>query len=247
MPFDKIHPFKECAVAFLDVLGFSALIKDAELQPPKRDELFQIITILDGHVKFDNQSVSVEVPEEVKPKYIFISDSIIFSVPLRHDKYDGLAIVVAKTVQIAHKLLQTGYLLQGGINIGSAWHTASNIFGTGYIKAWQTQDSLTHPHVVLTDEAAAHWQSHLASSVGSHCLPDASGTLNVDILNPNYLDPGITQIYGGVESQFLAYRVRIVQQQGNFKVGSSPRQKWDWMANYYNTTLQRHGINVAPI
>jgi hypothetical protein len=67
MPFDKIHPFEERAVAFLDVLGFSALIKDAELQPPRRDELFQIITILDGHVKFDNKSVSVEVPDEVKP------------------------------------------------------------------------------------------------------------------------------------------------------------------------------------
>jgi hypothetical protein len=30
-------------------------------------------------------------------------------------------------------------------------------------------------------------------------------------------------------------------------VGSSPRQKWDWMANYFNTTLRRHAMNVALI
>jgi hypothetical protein len=53
-----IHPFTERAVAFLDVLGFSALIKDAEQKPPKRDELFGIFTVLDAHVKFDNQNVS---------------------------------------------------------------------------------------------------------------------------------------------------------------------------------------------
>lgn len=76
MPFDKIHPFTERAVAFLDVLGFSALIREAERQPAKRDELFGIFTVLNDHVKFDNQAVSGEVPNDVKPRYIFISDSI---------------------------------------------------------------------------------------------------------------------------------------------------------------------------
>jgi hypothetical protein len=247
MTFDKLHPFQERAVAFLDVLGFTRLIQDAETLPHKQPELFGIINVLDGHVKFDNQRVAVEVPDPVKPKYIFISDSIIFSVPLRHGRYDGLAIVVAKTIQIAHKLLQTGYLLQGGINVGSAWHTESNIFGTGYIKAWQTQHSLKQPQVVLTNEAEAHWQNNLASKVGELCFRDADGKLNVDILNPNYLDSRLTQILGGTEDQFRAYRNRITTQQASFDTGSSPRQKWDWAAEYFNVTLRRHSVNVPPI
>lgn len=138
MTFSKLHPFEERAVAFLDVLGFTRLIQEAETMPHKQPELFGIISALDGHVKFDNDSVSAEVPDPVKPKYIFVSDSIIFSAPLRHGEYDGLGIVIAKSIQIAHKLMQMGYLLQGGINVGSVWHTGTNIFGTGYIKAYLT-------------------------------------------------------------------------------------------------------------
>ncbi len=246
MPFDKIHPFTERAVVFLDVLGFSALIRDAERQPPKRDELFGIFTVLNDHVKFDNQAVSGEVPNDVKPNYIFISDSIIFSAPLLHGKYDGLAIVVAKTIQIAHKLLQVGYLLRGGINIGSVWHMPSNIFGTGYIDAWCAQENANHPRVVLTDAARAHWQEKLQPLIGELCVEDADGKLIVDTLNPYYLGD-ITQIHGGIEQQFIAYRVRIQQQQNEFAEGTSPRQKWDWAAAFFDRAIGQHGINVAPI
>ena len=58
MPFDKIYPFTERVVAFLDILGFSQLIKDAERLPHKRDELFGIFGALNSHVKFDNESTS---------------------------------------------------------------------------------------------------------------------------------------------------------------------------------------------
>jgi hypothetical protein len=247
MTVDKLHPFEERAVAFLDVLGFTRLIQDAETLPHKQPELFGIVSVLDGHVKFDNQSVSVEVPDSVKPKYIFISDSLIFSAPIRHDKYDGLAIVVTKTIQIAHKLLQMGYLLQGGINVGSVWHSGSNIFGTGYIKAYLTQDRLTHPQVVLTDEAEAHWHNNRAFMAGELCFSDADGELNVDILNPDYLDSTITHMHGGIENQFLVYRAWITRQQESFAADSSPRKKWDWSAEYFNATLKRHSINVPPI
>jgi hypothetical protein len=246
MPFDKIHPFTEQAVAFLDVLGFSRLIEDAERHPHKRDELFGIFSVLNSHVKFDNQNISAEVPDDMKPKYIFISDSIIFSVPLLYGKYDGLAIVVAKAIQIAHKMLQIGYLLQGGINIGSVWHTASNIFGTGYIEAWRAQEGANHPRVVLTNHAEAHWENKLHPIIGELCLRDTDGKLIADTLNPYYLRD-VSQIYGGIEQEFAAYRIRIKQQQEAFSPGSSPRQKWDWAANFFNTAIKRHGVNVASI
>jgi hypothetical protein len=86
MTFSKLHPFEERAVAFLDVIGFTRLIQEAETMPHKQPELFGIISVFDGHVKFDNDSVSAEVPDPVKPKYIFVSDSIIFSAPLRHGR-----------------------------------------------------------------------------------------------------------------------------------------------------------------
>ena len=68
--------FTDRAVAFLDVLGFKHLIEEAESNPSSL-KLDGLITVLESHVKFDNQSINSNVPAEVHPKYIFISDSII--------------------------------------------------------------------------------------------------------------------------------------------------------------------------
>jgi hypothetical protein len=81
---------------------------------------------------FNNETLDAAVPDAVKPKYLFISDSIIYSVPLTCPKqggssYDGLSIVVAKTIEISHKLMLMGYLVRGGISVGPVWHTARNI------------------------------------------------------------------------------------------------------------------------
>ena len=41
--------------------------------------------------------------------------------------------------------------------------------------------------------------------VGELCFSDADGKLNVDILNPNYLNSALTNMHGGIENQFFAY------------------------------------------
>ncbi len=245
MPFDAIYPFQERVAVFIDVLGFSNLITEAERRPDKRDELFSIFTVLDAHVRFDNQNVSAEVPEDAKPRYIFISDSLIFSVPLLPGKYDGLAIAVAKTIQIAHKLLECGYLIQGGVNVGPVWHTASNIFGTGYIQAWRTQETQRHPRVVLTQSARAHWTANLQNLVGGLCLNN-DNELIVNTLDPYYLR-GAAEIHGGIEQAFLAYRNRILQNLAALPPDQSPYQKWLWFSDFFNSAVQRHGINVPHI
>ena len=114
---DATDVFKKRAVAFLDILGFKEITKQAEQKPDHLDRLCELRAILDDHVRFNNATLDDTVPDEVKPLYIFISDSIILSVPLRHDKYDGLAIVIIKSIEIAHKLFELGYLLRGGINV----------------------------------------------------------------------------------------------------------------------------------
>jgi hypothetical protein len=246
LPFDKIHPFTERVVAFLDILGFTRLIQDAERLPHRQPDLFSIIAALDGHVNFDNDSMSSEVPEDAKPKYIFISDSIIFSTPLRHGKYDGLAGAVAKSIQIAHKLLARGYLMQGGISVGSVWHTPTNIFGTGYIDAWLTQDKLEHPQIILTDAAQKHWNTNLKDKIGNLCLPTTDGKLMLDALDPYYIQ-GNGQIHGIIEQEFRQYRNIISQRIDDFSPESSPGRKWRWEADYFNKAVQNHGINVMPI
>jgi hypothetical protein len=215
---------------------------DAERLPHRRDELFGLFATIDSHVKFDNDSVSSEVPEAVRPRYIFISDSIIFSAPLLHGTYDGLAILVAKSIQIAHKVLETGYLLRGALSVGSAWHTATNIFGTAYIDAWQTQDGLEDPKVVPTAAAREHWTANLQSVVGNLCLPDENGALIVDTLDPYYIRG--KEIHGREEQAFREYQVTNQARLSTLPSGGSAHRKWQWMDAFMRRAIERHRIGV---
>jgi hypothetical protein len=105
---------------------------------------------------------------------------------------------------------------------------------------------VNHPRVVFTNQARSHWEDKLHPIIGELCVRDTDGELIADTLNPYYLG-GVTEIHGGIEQQFDAYRVRIRQQQEAFPPGSSPRQKWDWVASFFNSAISRHGVNVAPV
>src|SRR5262249_47032988 len=150
------------AVGFIDILGFKQLIDEAEASQPGFQKLVELRMVLDGHVLFDNAGLAQTVPNELKPKYIFISDSIILSAPLNHghrNLADGLGIVVIKTIQIAQKIIELGHLVRGGISIGNVWHDERNIFGTGYVGAHETERLAVYPRVLLSPAAANIWRA----------------------------------------------------------------------------------------
>lgn len=242
--------FEPRAVAFLDVLGFKELINVVEKDPSKRTSFFSLFTILDSHARFNNQSLDSSVPDDVKPKYIFISDSIIFSVPLECKKpggrtpYDGLWIVIAKCIEIAHKLLEMGVLVRGGISLGPVWHTEHNIFGTGYISACQTELKANSPRILLSPSAQAHWAKKQQSFHMDLCT-EKNGEVHVNGLHPTYISA--THVHGRVEGAFHTYRTWIVTRLNDLPVGSSPWMKWWWMAGAYNDAVTAHGVNSPLI
>ncbi len=179
----------------------------------------------------------------MKPKYIFISDSIILSASLTYNQYDGLAIVIAKTIEIAHKLLEVGYLLRGGISVGSVWHEDRNIFGTAYIEAVEAEKKADHPCIVLTQAAQQHWDSQNCYSPMVMARHDA---LIVDILLPDYCRNTAQRI--PLERTFGQYRAHIIDRLTNLRSGRA-RAKWEWMASMFNDPLKKHfeGLDLIKI
>jgi hypothetical protein len=234
--------FSERAVAFLDVLGFRRLIEEAESSAAGFFKLVGLKHVLESHVRFNNETLAPTVPPEVHPKYIFISDSIIISVPLHHGNFDGLDIVVLKCIEVAQKLLESGYLLRGGISVGKVWHEESNIFGSGYIDAYQTEQAAKHPRIMLSQTAAAMWRTP-GRSAPDLCLSDGRVEV-VDVIHPYYLRGN--QIGIPFEDFFLQLRAHIFQNLVTLALGSEARAKWEWMAGFYNSALQRHSIGTKP-
>lgn len=109
--------FEQRAVGFLDILGFKPLIEEAEASQHGLQRLAGLRAVLDNFVLYDNDGAARTVPDALKPKYIFVSDSVILSSPLRHgrgDLADGLGIVVLKTIQIAERIIESDILCEEG-------------------------------------------------------------------------------------------------------------------------------------
>ena len=127
--------FENRAVAFIDVLGFKALVNSATDNPDSLTQLSNLIVLLEKAVpRFDAQ-VDHSVPSHLIPKHNYISDCIILSAPLSDTarrNYNGLDILIMRVIQLTHFFLNAGYLIRGGISVGKVWHTDPNIVGPAY-------------------------------------------------------------------------------------------------------------------
>lgn len=165
--------FSERAVAFLDILGFKEVVREAHADAAGLKRLSQLIGKIQSNAPL-NRGVSPTVPQCLHPQSLEISDSIVLSTPLTHanyKNYSGLAILVMRCSQIASILLEAGYLLSGAINVGPIQHTRRNIVGVGYQDAYALQSALCSPAIILCPNAVKEWQNTVYGvSPPSMCL-----------------------------------------------------------------------------
>jgi len=236
------------AVAFLDIMGFKKLIEQAEKQRSMLEKFHGLKHVIESHVTRDNDRLAPSVPPHVKPNYLFVSDSIILSAPLQSDGFDGLVVVSIKSIEIAHKLLEMGFLLRGGIAIGNVWHEPKNIFGTGYIEAYQLEESVKPPRIVLSKTATSHLREATHYNVPLNELGLWQKTKHyvyLDALNPSYIR-GI-ESHGRIEQAFSQYRAYIYNALQDAELSGGVRKKWDATRVQFNYAVKQHRVNVEPI
>jgi hypothetical protein len=239
-----IAPFENRAVAYLDVLGFSAAVRKAEVRPDLLVDFVGLVSVIESHARFDNSTLSPALTPQTHPRYLFVSDTLIITTPMGSSQYDGLDALVVKTTQIALKVMRAGHLLRGVINIGSVWHTETNIFGSGYMEAAALEKEVNAPRVLLTSAAQRLWKSpgRLAPNM---CLDDSNNTI-VDVLNEYYVRQ-LEPIEGTPVPYYQMLRIRIVDSLRNLAPNTSAWKKWRWMASFFNDALRRHAIDVPSI
>ena len=240
--------FEERAVAFLDVLAFKDLVLGAETMPHKFTRLMSLKAVLDSHVRWDNEGLDTSVPESIKPRYIFISDSIIITSRLRDGHHSGFIAVTLKSIEIAHKLLETGFLVRGGLSVGPVFHDERNIFGSGYVSAYLAETTTVHPRVVLTREAKAYLQNDKAIAENvefGRLVGEYEGASVVETLNSNHVQH-VTE-FGRIESAYKQYRAHIYTNLQTLSLGSPARSKWEWMAGFFNRAIGKFSVDIAAI
>jgi hypothetical protein len=218
--------FEDRAVAFIDVLGFKALMEGAVQSDEQLIQLSGLIDLLSSAVPTLDSSVDSSVAEHLIPKHIYISDCIILSAPLidtDRPSYDGLSLVVMRAIQLSHYFLNAGYLIRGGVSVGKVWHSNSNVVGPAYQEAYLLEHNGNEPIVVLSALAAKQWRG------GSRMCLQNDGKVFVNGLFDYYIPNNIQ--HGEIERVYSRY-ANLADQKLAEELPQSAKNKWSWFKKF---------------
>jgi hypothetical protein len=157
-------------VAFIDILGFSELIKDSENNQSKLDQIQNVLRYLK---KWESNGIKdwdinfIEIEEDAQKhgiEYFKIngntactcfSDSIVVSVLFDENRINEIiSTLIANLSFIGAKLIKSGILVRGGLTFGNLLHTDDGIvLGQALIDAYQLEKkSAKFPRIILSDK-----------------------------------------------------------------------------------------------
>ncbi|MFC5683398.1 hypothetical protein ACYE2N_05630 [Flavobacterium sp. MAHUQ-51] len=150
-------------VAFMDILGFSAIIEEYD-----SDESSNILNELHDTLEI---AIKLSIEKMIDPKsqtdvkeyleYRMFSDCICISLPFIefgndfHIQFHSLSSIV-KAYQLA--MMQKGFFVRGGISIGSFYADKNMIFSGGLVKAYKLEQAAIYPIIAIDDNVIERLQ-----------------------------------------------------------------------------------------
>ena len=239
--------FQKYAVAYLDILGFSKFVEDAENCQDKLDALGRLFDeVIPREISAEGRNS--EYPVNLCLKCLSCSDSIAVSAPISDDSsYPALIAVSIKAIQIAHSLLDMGFLVRGALAVGNVYRTDSNILGTGYQEAVNGEQAARNPQIVLTESAKQALDNLISGGHTRYAIfaKNESGQIILDSIYPHETYMPTNSVL--VEEYYERYRETIVKNLSHEDLRA--REKWLWFAGLFNANIRsfRSMIGSSPM
>jgi len=138
--------YSDRIVCFVDILGFSELIKQADTE----QKGLEIIKTLEEALTSDliapvkNQKASTE---EAKHTIRVFSDCICVSAP---NTLGGMLVLIAQMASAQNKLLRRSILLRGAISVGLHYESDSMILSSALVSAYRMEKSNAfYPRIII--------------------------------------------------------------------------------------------------
>lgn len=141
-------------VAFLDILGFSHIIEEYDLDN-QSNILNELHDTLEMAIKVSIESMTnPKAKTDLKEylEYRMFSDCICISLPFIefgndfHIQFHSLAAIV-QAYQLA--MMQKGFFVRGGISVGSFYSDKHMIFSGGLVSAYQIEQKAVYPIIAI--------------------------------------------------------------------------------------------------
>lgn len=135
-------------VAFIDILGFSALVNKSESDPIYSEKLFKALENIQHNVEYNNKQKKVE---NSAFEMVQFSDSLVVSLPYISAVSFNTFVMNLNFIQKI--LAEEGILIRGGVSAGKLYHRGTIAYGPAFIKAYKIESELAdYPRIVIDPE-----------------------------------------------------------------------------------------------
>jgi hypothetical protein len=140
---EKNHIYSERYVAFVDILGFSDIVRNSERSPHQAQALVSVL----GRIRARSLGGAVDDLFGVDFKVQSFSDTIVLSEKATET---GLKYLLYSVEDLTLDLLAQGILTRGGIAKGPMYHSEGVAFGPAFISAYYLESTIAkYPRVVV--------------------------------------------------------------------------------------------------
>lgn len=216
-------------VAFLDVLGFRALVEAADNDPDLRGMIREIQSVLRD---------TLAAQPQTKTHITQFSDSIVISAPRTPF---GAGWIAHCVTLLAFNLLNQGFLLRGGVAHGNLSHNEFGLFGLGLHRAYKADQPGSPPRVVVDREIVEEFRAISIQAPTIIDPYDGETILHVLALYEAYdAVPRPGGLVMDASSRWIAELISVHCE--DMDLPADVRAKWRWMREYWNRSVAVLGI-----
>lgn len=243
---DGLPECKTSVVAFVDILGYQAMIQKAHQNHTAQSLLVRLHKALSAarrhvdHVKQDGGSLLAALRSK-KDHYNIrtFTDNIVIGYPIWDDAERELGRIFLDLSFFQLEMVNHGFFIRGAIAIGNLYMDDITVFGQGFLDAYDGESKYARdPRIIITSSAKEAVMTHVnyysdpaRSPQARHLYKDADGQFFL-----NYLETIL--IAGEEHGPYLhilanhksAIEVKLIE----YRDQPTYWAKYAWAANYHN-------------
>jgi hypothetical protein len=239
--------YEKRAVAFLDVLGWRALVERSVTDT----NVMRSISLAVGWIFSTQQTLAGDSGMQEFLSVTQFSDSIVLSVSLkpRDDRINPLFQLLVSCCLLSRLLMSRGIFIRGGITVGPMFHSGSMAFGPALTAAYDLESRIAATPRIVTPSRSTGEPHMMFNPVSGFRVnfwrKDKSDNLHfLDVLGSfsgvpkcDLFVDGHPELSTRLEDLSNPIRTALMEHQENERVLT----KYRWLLEYYNEVAAEFG------
>jgi hypothetical protein len=238
---DEGNVYSDRYVLFLDILGFSNIVRQSEASP---NQATGMIKTLENIATIDKDSNVYDVEKDDFRSQSF-SDCVVIS---ENASPIGLFSLLASVTLLTLELLGNGVFTRGGIAKGKLHHSDKVVFGPAMLEAYRLESSIArYPRILIDKATHLDFQQPEFAAVGKSYERSPSLILGDD--GPPFLDTLLVLRHIGTDfdEDIPKYHAAIQTALDASIYEPNHFDKYRWLANYWNQMAVQRGTTTVRL